>query len=415
MTCNDDALEETTDPDYLLEYIEISDVDEISGLKTSETLKFRDAPSRARRRVNGGDVIVSTVRTYLRAVAAISNPEPNTIVSTGFAVLRPQTIKSKFARYAILSDGFISEVIARSKGISYPAITATDLVRICMPVPSEAEQITIGDYLDIEIARIDTLIQEKEELIGLLQEAQSSIFASTALKISNTASGQKSERLPWLAKLPTTWQLKKIKHLVLSVDQGISPQCESYPPEEDQWGVLKVGCVNTGQFDRMESKALPVDIEPIESITLKKGDVLVSRANTKNLVGRAAMADQDYPRLMMSDKHYRLRLDTDACEPQYMVFVLTHPAVRVLIEERATGASASMLNIDRRTIMDLDIPLPPLSIQQQLIREVENQRNSLSALITHAQEEITLLKELRAATIADAVLGRVDVRTAAHP
>jgi type I restriction enzyme S subunit len=74
-----------------------------------------------------------------------------------------------------------------------------------------------------------------------------------------------------------------------------------------------------------------------------------------------------------------------------------------------------MVNIDRRTIMDLDIPLPPLLIQQQLIREVEKQRNSLSALITHTQEEITLLKELRAATIADAVLGRVDVRTAAKP
>jgi type I restriction enzyme S subunit len=283
---------------------------------------------------------------------------------------------------------------------------------ICPPLD---EQEKIAHYLDTETARIDTLIQEKEALIGLLHEAQSSAFASTVLQISITASGQKSERLPWLAKLPTTWRLKKIKHLVLSVDQGISPQCESYPPEEDQWGVLKVGCVNTGQFNRMESKALPADIEPIESITLKKGDVLISRANTKNLVGRAAMADQDYPRLMMSDKHYRLRLDTDACEPQYMVFVLTHPAVRVLIEERATGASASMLNIDRRTIMDLDIPLPPLSIQQQLIREVEKQRNSLSALIAHTQEEITLLKEFRAATIADAVLGRVDVRTTAKP
>jgi len=292
--------------------------------------------------------------------------------------------------------------------------SAAYLTATCF-VPPLIEQQAISKYLDTETARIDTLIQEKQELIGLLQEAQSSTFASTVLQISITASGQKSERLPWLSKLPTTWQLKKIKHLVLSVDQGISPQCESYPPEEDQWGVLKVGCVNTGQFNRMESKALPADIDPIESITLKKGDVLVSRANTKNLVGRAAMADQDYPRLMMSDKHYRLRLDTQSCEPQYMVFLLTHPAVRVLIEERATGASASMLNIDRRTIMDLDIPLPPLSIQQQLIRKVGEQRNSLSALIAHTQEEITLLKELRAATIAEAVLGRIDVRTAAKP
>jgi len=56
-------------------------------------------------------------------------------------------------------------------------------------------------------------------------------------------------------------------------------------------GGLKVGCVNTGDFNAMESKALPKDIEPIESIILLKGDVLISRANPKNLVGRAAMAD----------------------------------------------------------------------------------------------------------------------------
>lgn len=359
------------------------------------------------------DILFGKLRPYLaKCVVA----DTNGACSSEFLVLTPAAdVHPGYLKATMLLQEFIDTVDASTYGSKMPRADWTFIGQQKLQLPPLDEQQAIADYLDTETARIDTLIQEKEELIGLLHEAQSSTFASTVLQISNTASGQKSERLPWLAKLPTTWQLKKIKHLVLSVDQGISPQCESYPPEEDQWGVLKVGCVNTGQFNRMESKALPADIEPIESITLKKGDVLVSRANTKNLVGRAAMADQDYPRLMMSDKHYRLRLDTQSCEPQYMVFVLTHPAVRVLIEERATGASASMLNIDRRTIMDLDIPLPPLSIQQQLIREVEEQRNSLSALIAHTQEEITLLKELRAATIADTVLGRVDVRTAAKP
>lgn len=133
-----------------------------------------------------------------------------------------------------------------ASGITRYGLSSSALADGNLPVPTFVEQKAIADYLDTETARIDTLIQEKQELIGLLQEAQSSTFASTVLQISITASGQKSGRLPWLAKLPNTWQLKKIKHLVLSVDQGISPQCESYPPEEDQWGVLKVGCVNTG-------------------------------------------------------------------------------------------------------------------------------------------------------------------------
>jgi type I restriction enzyme S subunit len=357
------------------------------------------------------DVLFGKLRPYLaKCVVA----DTDGVCSSEFVVLKPTSeVHSAYLQATMLLKGFIDTVDASTYGSKMPRADWSFIGQQKLPFPSLNEQQAIADYLDTEIKRVDTLIQEKEALIELLLEAQTSTFASSVLQFSNTPSGQKSGRLPWIAKLPKTWQLKKVKHLVLSADQGISPQCESYPPEEDQWGVLKVGCVNTGQFNRMESKALPADIEPIESITLKKGDVLISRANTKNLVGRAAMADKDYPRLMLSDKHYRLRLDTQACDPQYMVFVLTHPAVRVLIEERATGASASMLNIDHRTIMDLDIPIPPLSVQQQLISEVEEQRKSLSALIIHTQEEITLLKELRAATIADAVLGRIDVRNAA--
>ncbi|MFM0670756.1 restriction endonuclease subunit S [Paraburkholderia sediminicola] len=292
-----------------------------------------------------------------------------------------------------------------------PGLAVDRILQLLLPVPPTEEQQAIADYLDTETARIDELIREKDELIGLLREAQSSAFSSAIAKFSGLDSGSKSSRFPWLDSFPLTWRVAKVKHLTQSVDQGISPQCESYPPDDGQWGVLKVGCVNSGDFNPLESKALPSDVDPIESITLKKGDVLISRANTKNLVGRAAMANRDYPRLMLSDKHYRLRPDLSECEPQFLVFVLTHPAVRVFIEERATGASASMLNIDQRTIMDLEIPLPPLNIQQQIIRESQADRDALAKLMAHTNDEIALLKELRAATVADAVLGRVDVRT----
>lgn len=300
-----------------------------------------------------------------------------------------------------------------ANGITRYGLGSSALADGNIPVPPSDEQQAIAYYLDAETARIDTLIHEKDELIGLLREAQASAFATTVLRFANATVGVNCNRFTWLQSLPSNWRVAKVKHITLSVDQGISPQCESRPPDDGEWGVLKVGCVNTGDFNPMESKALPSDIEPIESITLLKGDVLISRANTKNLVGRASMADKDYPRLMLSDKHYRLRLDQNECLSQYLVFVLTHGAVRVHIEERATGASASMLNIDRRTIMDLDVPLPPPDVQDEIVREVQRDRAALGRLIAHTHDEITLLKELRAATIADAVLGRIDVRNSA--
>ncbi len=95
-TCNDEVLHEDTDPDFEIEYIEISDVDSVSGIAGSARLLFSEAPSRARRRVKEGDIIVSTVRTYLRAIAGINQPPANTIVSTGFAVFRPKRFIPNF-------------------------------------------------------------------------------------------------------------------------------------------------------------------------------------------------------------------------------------------------------------------------------------------------------------------------------
>jgi type I restriction enzyme S subunit len=413
MSCNDDVLSEDTPSDYELDYVEISDVDEVNGLAGSEIMKFKDAPSRARRLVRDGDVILSTVRTYLRAIAAIESPPENLVVSTGFAVLRPRYINSKFARYAVAYDGFVQEVISRSKGISYPAINASELVRIALPVPPPDEQQAIADYLDTETARIDALIREKEGLVRLLGERCSGVFETLLSESAISLGGRPSNRSPWLRVVPPNWTCLRVKHIVQSFDQGISPQCEARVPDEHEWGVLKVGCVNSGVFNAKESKALPSEIDPIPEITLHEGDVLVSRANTKNLVGRAAMADKPYPRLMLSDKLYRLKLDRNRCNPAFLVGFLTLPAIRVRIEERATGASASMLNIDRRTILELDLPLPPIDQQKAIVMAADRESAEIRDLSAHVIAEIILLKELRAATIADAVLGRVDVCT--HP
>lgn len=394
-------------------------VDVYKNERITSTIEFMDATATEEQieklSLKRGDVVVtkdSESPWDIAVPTVIAEDIPGLVCGYHLTKLDPVCAQGDYLAWGLRCYEVNLHFALSANGITRYGLGSSALANGNIPVPPPDEQQAIADYLDVETARIDTLIHEKNELIGLLREAQASAFAATVLRFANATAGVKCNRFTWLQSLPASWRIAKVKHLTLSVDQGISPQCESRPPDDGEWGVLKVGCVNTGDFNSMESKALPNDIEPIESITLLKGDVLISRANTKNLVGRAAMADKDYPRLMLSDKHYRLRLDQNECLSQYLVFFLTHGAVRVHIEERATGASASMLNIDRRTIMDLDVPLPPPVVQDEIVREVQNDREALGRLIAHTNDEITLLKELRAATIADAVLGRVDVRTA---
>lgn len=277
-------------------------------------------------------------------------------------------------------------------------------------LPPIGEQIAIASYLDDETARIDGLIEAKTELLELLRGFDATAFFSALCAMAEGQQGRCDEQVRWLPNLPFAWGRCKVKHLVLSFDQGVSPQCESRIPDEGEWGVLKVGCVNTGGFNPMESKALPPEIPPVPEVVVDEGDLLISRANTKDLVGRSAVATRSFPKLMLSDKLYRLKLDGTRCYPEFVRRLLWIPAVRQMIEERATGASPSMLNIDRRTILEITVPLPSIDEQAKILRESEAANSGAQSLIRHVEREIELLRELRSATITDAVLGRIDVR-----
>ncbi len=179
---NERVLSDSTDPDLEIRYLEIGSVGRGELIDEPKRMRFRDAPSRARRLVRAGDTIVSTVRTYLRSVWPVAGTTDDLVVSTGFAVLTPIHINHRYFSWWLRSDNFIDTVVARSIGVSYPAINATELGEIAVRLPGADEQRAIADYLDTETARIDTLISKKRRLIDLLTEHRSALITQTVTK-----------------------------------------------------------------------------------------------------------------------------------------------------------------------------------------------------------------------------------------
>ena len=175
---NDEALPETTDPGFEMSYVDISSVDQIRGIVTVEDMVFEDAPSRARRVVRDEDTIVSTVRTYLRAIAPVSNPASNTIVSTGFAVVRPRRVSPAFLSCALRETGLIDAIVARSVGVSYPAVNASEIGTLPIPLPAADEQRAIAAFLDRETVKIDVLVAKIETAIERLQEYRTALITA---------------------------------------------------------------------------------------------------------------------------------------------------------------------------------------------------------------------------------------------
>lgn len=210
-------------------------------------------------------------------------------------------------------------------------------------------------------------------------------------------------KYPWLGTFPAHWVVKRLRFATERIEQGWSPQCDNQAADDDAWGVMKVGCVNGDQFDASENKALPPELDAKTEYELRPGDVLISRANTRELVGSAAIVPSDVrSKLLLCDKLFRIELSPEI-DAAYLTFCLRTPAARFQYEQDATGASGSMQNIGQDAIKNLVLPFPSYSEQQQIAVFLDWKTSQIDALIAKKQTLLQKLKEKRLAVITQAV------------
>lgn len=176
---NASALGEKTEPDFEFRYLDIGSVKTGRLAKELERLRFANAPSRARRVLRRGDTIISTVRTYLKAIWYVNEEAGDLIASTGFAVLTPgREVEPEYLGYVIQSSGFVNRVTANSIGIAYPAIAETVLGRfpVVMP-PTLEEQQAILAHIKAESAPLDQAIEQALTEIKLIREYRDRLIA----------------------------------------------------------------------------------------------------------------------------------------------------------------------------------------------------------------------------------------------
>ncbi|MDZ7477223.1 NADAR domain-containing protein [Stenotrophomonas pavanii] len=173
------TLGEKTSPDFEFRYVDIGSVQTGRLAKELERIRFEAAPSRARRVLRQGDTIISTVRTYLKAIWYVGEDADDLIASTGFAVLTPgKNVEPEYLGYVIQSSAFVNRVAANSIGIAYPAIAETVLGRfpVAFP-PTVEEQQAIVAHIKTASAPLDDAITRTEDEIKLIREYRDRLTA----------------------------------------------------------------------------------------------------------------------------------------------------------------------------------------------------------------------------------------------
>jgi type I restriction enzyme S subunit len=157
-----EQLPAATPPDYTFKYIDLGSVNDGVVEAPTQPIDFATAPSRARRVLRQGDVLLSTVRPLLRGFGMIEAVDGPLVGSTGFAVLRTtRTEDARFILECLFSENVLRQMHARTTGSSYPALGSEDVRSLVIPWPSQSERSRIGAVLTAATKEIRTLAEAR--------------------------------------------------------------------------------------------------------------------------------------------------------------------------------------------------------------------------------------------------------------
>lgn len=371
-------------PEKSFKYVDISAIDNNANRVTNgQTLLGKDAPSRARQLLKSGDVVFSTVRTYLKNIAPIPLELDGAVASTGFCVLRPgQDIDARYLLYYVLTDDFIARITPLQRGTSYPAVRDADVKGMLIPLPPREEQELLVEEIEKQFTRLDAAANSLLRAKANLRKYRASVLASITE--------------------PTQWKRLQLGDLVWDVGYGTSIKCDyafDGPP------VLRIPNVVRGKVDLSDLKYARSSDELEDSERLEPNDYLIVRTNgSKNLIGRAALVREPF----MTTTHFasyliRFRF-SDASIAAWVSLVWDSPTVR---EQVLAGAatSAGQYNVNIKSLSKVRIPLPELAARAKLIVDAEERFSLLEELSKSVDANLKRASRLRQSVLDAAFSG----------
>jgi type I restriction enzyme S subunit len=299
-----------------------------------------------------------------------------------------------------------------AQGSTFEAVSKADLENLWVFCPENEEQHSISNVLDA----LDTQIQQTETLIAKLQQVKMGLRHDLLTRGIDengevrdpVAHPEKFKEVSFLqkrVKIPEKCEIKPLNSLLINIDAGKSPSCPDQPAGAGEWGVLKVSAVHPTGFRAEENKVIinPAYINPAYEV--HDGDLLMSRANTYELVGMVCLVRNPRTQLLLCDKTLRLQVNTKNALSEFIFYMLQMPSSRIQIEMHATGSSGSMKNISQNSIKNLAIYAPPLEEQEQIIAILGAQDRRIATEEAH----LTKLRQIKKGLMDDLLSGRVQV------
>ena len=395
---NPEQLGGDTPAAHELLYLDIASVERTGHLGAPAAYKFANAPSRARRRVRSGDIIVSTVRPYLRSFAQLRKTPPNLVASTGFAVVRPLDVTdSDFLYQHVLAADFVEFLKPRMKGGNYPAVTGSDVASYPLVLPPPPERRKIAAIL----SSVDDAIEASQAVIGQLQVVKKAMMAELLTK--GLPGRHKKFKQTEIGQVPDEWIVYTVGEILAD-----GPTNGIYKPAHlIGRGTLLAGmtAIDDETLRWAACRRAELDRDEDSRYGLAAGDILVTRVYARiDGVGRFIVVPDTSETTVFESNMMRIRVDRSLVRPGFLAALMRLPALRKQIEQRATLGAQASLNSD--SLRTLPVCLPPLDEQDKLMAAL----NGVSERLRSEQIHLAAATDLKSALMSILLTGEVRVR-----
>ena len=217
-----------------------------------------------------------------------------------------------------------------------------------------------------------------------------------------------------MIELPKGWEIKRLADCLEKLksgklaERGWSPQCLNYPVQsKGAWGVLKTTSVQMGEYQPEHNKELPDSLDPKIGFEVNPGDFLVTTTGPRNRCGIVCNVKRTPKKLIFSGKILRFRANQEIISANWLMFLLMSPEYQKTLDKLKVGTSDSSVSIGNKQILDLEIPVPPIAEQQEIVALLEDHLSRLDAALTDVKLAKLKAVQFRRALLQDIFIGNL--------
>jgi type I restriction enzyme S subunit len=416
-------------------YIDIGSIDrETKKITNPQVLLGKDAPSRARKHVRAGDVLVSMTRPNLNAVAYVTDDLDGQIASTGFDVLRAPDIDTRWPFYLVRSASFVEAMTDLVQGALYPAVRSKDVRGFVAPLAPLPEQTRIADKLDAVLARVDACRDRLDRVPGILKRFRQSVLAAaTSGKLTEDWRADQVARMQPQAEsgnvardaaelhyqvTPTpdsaalhpgygTQQLSDPVSVLLGDHCDVLggkrlPKGFELTVEDTGFPYVRVTDFAAFSVKVGQLKFIPIEAAPsIQRYIIKSDDIYISIAGSIGLVGQVP---QQLSGSNLTENAARIVIRNDFV-PRFLMYQLASPTLQDQMNAKKIATTQDKLGLFR--IKEFVLLKPSVEEQTEIVRRVESLFAYADRLEARYQTARAQVEKLTPALLAKAFRGEL--------